>query len=95
MKQSSKGLGSVFAVLMVLFVAEICLAAQEQKPTPAQVRSRAEETLEWWNQIGKKLIAMAKGFPEEKYDFKVAEPLLLSVIHPHTGNLGGKKKARV
>ena len=36
-----------------------------------QVRSRADETLEWWNQIGKKLIAMAKDFPEDKYDFKL------------------------
>ena len=35
------------------------------------VRSRAEETLEWWNQIGNKLIAMAKDFPEGKYDFRV------------------------
>lgn len=34
-------------------------------------RSRADETLEWWNQIGKKLIAMAKDFPEDKYDFKL------------------------
>lgn len=44
---------------------------QTQIQAPAQVRSRAEETLEWWNQIGKKLIAMAKDFPEDKYDFKV------------------------
>ena len=35
------------------------------------VRSRAEETVERWNQIGKKLIAMAKDFPEDKYNFKV------------------------
>src|SRR5947209_9017759 len=35
------------------------------------VRSRAEETLEWWNHIGNKLIAMAKDFPEDKYDFKM------------------------
>ncbi len=35
------------------------------------VRSRAEETLEWWNHIGNKLIAMAKDFPEDRYDFKV------------------------
>ena len=34
-------------------------------------RSRAEETLEWWNHIGNKLIAMAKDFPADKYDFKV------------------------
>lgn len=35
------------------------------------VRTRAEETLDWWNQIGKKLIAMAKDFPDDKYDFRV------------------------
>jgi uncharacterized damage-inducible protein DinB len=34
-------------------------------------RSRTEETVEWWNQVGKKLIAMAKDFPEDRYDFKV------------------------
>lgn len=73
MKQSSKGIWPVFVVLMVLFVCEVCLAAQEQpreQPSPS-ARSRSEETLEWWNQIGKKLIAMAKDFPEDKYDFKV------------------------
>ena len=36
-----------------------------------QTRSRSEETLEWWNHIGSRLIAMAKDFPEDKYDFKV------------------------
>ncbi len=41
-----------------------------QNPAPDPVRTRAEETLEWWNQIGGKLIAMAKDFPEDKYDFK-------------------------
>jgi uncharacterized damage-inducible protein DinB len=39
--------------------------------TPDPARSRAEEMLEWWNHIGKKLISMAKDFPEDKYDFKV------------------------
>jgi hypothetical protein len=27
--------------------------------------------LDRWNDIGNKLIAMAKDFPEDKYDFKV------------------------
>ncbi len=36
-----------------------------------QARPRTVETLEWWNRIGNKLIAMAKDFPEDKYDFKV------------------------
>src|ERR1700685_3056768 len=42
-----------------------------QSRDPGPLRTRAEETLEWWNQIGGKLIAMAKDFPEDKYDFKV------------------------
>jgi len=43
------------------------LAAQ----TPTPVRSRAEETLDRWNDIGKRLVAMAQDFPEDKYDFKL------------------------
>src|SRR5271169_430136 len=44
---------------------------QSQNQPTASVRSRADETLEWWNHIGNRLIAMAKDFPEDKYDFKV------------------------
>lgn len=43
--------------------------AQNQAPKP--VRSRADETLEMWNDIGNRLVTMAKDFPEDKYDFKV------------------------
>jgi len=43
--------------------------AQNQAPHPAS--SRADETLQMWNLIGNKLIAMAQDFPEDKYDFKV------------------------
>ena len=42
---------------------------QNQAPSPA--RSRSEEMLDRWNDIGNKLVAMAKDFPEDKYDFKV------------------------
>lgn len=45
--------------------------AQTQNQTPRPVSSRAQETLELWNMIGDKLVAMAKDFPEGKYDFKV------------------------
>jgi hypothetical protein len=45
--------------------------AQSQNQTPRPVSSRAQETLELWNMIGDKLVAMAKDFPEDKYDFKV------------------------
>jgi uncharacterized damage-inducible protein DinB len=43
--------------------------AQKQAPHPAS--SRADETLQMWNLIGNRLIAMAQDFPEDKYDFKV------------------------
>lgn len=58
-------------ILMVIGETRLYGQSQAQDQAPAVVRSRAEETLEWWNQIGKKLIAMAKDFPEDKYDFKV------------------------
>ena len=45
--------------------------AQAQNQTPRPAASRAQETLELWNMIGDKLVAMAKDFPEDKYDFKV------------------------
>jgi uncharacterized damage-inducible protein DinB len=42
---------------------------KDQAPRPA--RSRAEEVLGMWNDIGNKLVAMAQDFPEDKYDFKL------------------------
>ena len=63
---------TLFAVTLVAIAVTVpCSQAQTQNQTPGAVRSRADETLEWWNQIGNKLIAMAKDFPEDKYDFKV------------------------
>ena len=64
-----------FAMIGVTLVAVAGMSlygqGQTQNQAPPAVRSRAEETLEWWNQIGNKLIAVAKDFPEDKYDFKV------------------------
>jgi len=45
--------------------------AQTQNRAPSPARSRSDEMLERWNDIGNKLVAMAKDFPEDKYDFKV------------------------
>jgi hypothetical protein len=43
-----------------------------QGPTKSQAtRSSTDEMLELWNAIGNKLIALARDFPEDKYDFKV------------------------
>jgi uncharacterized damage-inducible protein DinB len=38
--------------------------------TPAPALGPSEEVLQQWNDIGRKLIAMAEDFPEDKYDFK-------------------------
>jgi len=39
-------------------------AAAKPAPTPSQA------VLESWNDVGRKIIAMAEDFPEDKYDFK-------------------------
>jgi len=65
--------------LLALFAVALCglvgtalrAQAQSQNQAPPSACSRSDETLEWWNHIGNKLIAMAKDFPEDKYDFKV------------------------
>jgi uncharacterized damage-inducible protein DinB len=43
-------------------------AKKNEPPKPAVGMSQA--VLEQWNDIGRKLIAMAEDFPEDKYDFK-------------------------
>jgi uncharacterized damage-inducible protein DinB len=61
------------AALILFAVAGTSAYAQDQSPNlgAGSARSRADETLEWWNHIGNKLVIMAKDFPEDKYDFKV------------------------
>src|SRR5262245_59253578 len=65
------GIALVAVILLAVGGTRVYGQAQGQSQPPPQVRSHAEEMAEWWNQIGKKLIAMAKDFPEDKYDFKV------------------------
>ncbi len=58
--------------------------AQMQTQTPSPARSRADETLEMWNAIGNKLIAMAQDFPEDKYDYKLQKDertFALNLLH--------------
>jgi hypothetical protein len=43
-------------------------AAKKEPPKPAP--SPSEAVLEQWNDIGRKLIAMAEDFPEDKYEYK-------------------------
>jgi uncharacterized damage-inducible protein DinB len=57
--------------LLFAFTALSSAYAQDQSKTPRPAASRSKETLELWNMIGNKLVAMAQDFPEDKYDFKV------------------------
>ena len=58
---------TALAALLVTFA-----SAQEKKPVepPKPAQSLSQELLWGWNDIGRKLIAMAEDFPEDKYNFK-------------------------
>lgn len=56
-------------VLLSLVFLTVTNQAQEKKPVkPAASPSKA--VLDSWNDIGRKLTAMAEDFPEDKYDYK-------------------------
>ena len=58
--------------------------AQTQNQAPSPARSRSDEMLDRWNDIGNKLVAMAKDFPEDKYDFRVQKDqrtFALNLLH--------------
>src|SRR6516225_1263191 len=66
---------TAFTLVAVTLLAAVGLSlpsqSQTQNQPPSPARSRSDEMLERWNDIGNKLVAMAKDFPEDKYDFKV------------------------
>jgi uncharacterized damage-inducible protein DinB len=66
---------SLFLATLVLAVAALSLPAYAQdsmqKGTAVKpADSPSKVVLDSWNDIGRKLIAMAEDFPEDKYDFK-------------------------
>ena len=82
MKRSSLALIAV--TLLVAIGASLHGQAQTQNQTPSPAQSRSNEMLERWNDIGNKLVAMAKDFPEDKYDFKVQKDqrtFALNLLH--------------
>ena len=52
--------------------------AQDAKKDLKPLTPASQALLETWNDIGRKLIAMAEDFPEDKYDFKPTPPNALS-----------------
>jgi uncharacterized damage-inducible protein DinB len=64
-------IGLVTVTMLALVGSSLFSQGQSQNQAPGPARSRAEETLDRWNDIGNKLIAMAQDFPEDKYDYKL------------------------
>jgi hypothetical protein len=73
MKRCSKR--SALTLIAATWLAVIGTGVWSQGQTQSQAvraaSSRADETLEMWNLIGNRLIAMVQDFPEDKYDFKL------------------------
>src|SRR5260221_152935 len=85
-KRGAKQIGLALLILILLVVPGINLysQAQTQNQPPSPARSRSEEMLDRWNDIGKKLVAMAQDCPEDKYDFKLQKDertFALNVLH--------------
>ncbi len=82
MRQSARMLVAV--TLLVAVGMSVLSAAQKQNQPPSPARSRSDEMLDRWNDIGNKLVAMAQDFPEDKYDFKVQKDertFALNLLH--------------
>jgi DinB family protein len=59
------------ALLLAASCATLPVLAQDAKKAPPKpAPSPSEAVLEQWNDIGRKLVAMAEDFPEDKFGFK-------------------------
>ena len=82
MQRSSLALVSV--TLLAAFAMGPLAQAQTPSQPPGPAKSRSEEMLERWNDIGNKLVAMARDFPEDKYDYKLQKDqrtFALNLLH--------------
>ena len=77
-------LAFVAVTLLVTAGMSLHLHAQTQNQPPSPARSRSDEMLDRWNDIGNKLVAMAQDFPEDKYDYKLQKDertFALNLLH--------------
>ena len=84
MKMKRSSLARVAVTLLAAFGTSLHSQAQTQNKAPSPARSRSDEMLDRWNDIGNKLVAMAKDFPEDKYDFRLQKDqrtFALNLLH--------------
>lgn len=62
-----KKLALFLAVLLAAFCAARPAVAQEAKKAPGPAPNMTNSILDQWNDVGRKLIAMAEDFPDDKY----------------------------
>ena len=68
MKMLKWGAGLALAMALAALPVLAQDAAKKEPPKPPQ--SPSAEVLEQWNEIGRKLVAIAEDLPEDKYDYK-------------------------
>ena len=62
-----KKLALFFALLLIAFGTAVPAPAQEAKKAPGPAPDMTNSILDQWNDVGRKLIAMAEDFPDDKY----------------------------
>jgi uncharacterized damage-inducible protein DinB len=65
-----KRIGLFFAVLLAACMVVLPARAQDTKKTPKPALGPSAALLEEWNDLGRRLIAIAEDMPEDKYDYK-------------------------
>jgi uncharacterized damage-inducible protein DinB len=91
-----KLLNTKFALILIasLIIPSACAQDATAKPAavapaPRPAHGPAQTLLWFWNDVGRKLTAMAEDFPEDKYDFKpspVQRSFAEQLIHAAKGN---------
>jgi uncharacterized damage-inducible protein DinB len=71
-KMRMRIVGALLTVVMIgaLAAAQGTTKDTPKKPAPKPAVGPSQALLDNWNDVGRKLIAMAEDFPEDKYDFK-------------------------
>jgi uncharacterized damage-inducible protein DinB len=81
--------GRLSIMIAIAMCAQMVHAQTRPADAPKPADSPSQVLLESWNDVGRKLIAMAEDFPEEKYDFRpnpVQRSFAEQLLHAASGN---------